>query len=192
MIPGKKVRLRAIREDDLKNMITWLNNPVVTRHLAAMRPWSVVEEKAWIERAMRNEDPTTISLVIESADNEYLGAVGLVHIDTRNRSAEVGIVIARPDDWGKGYGTEAMVLMLRHAFEELNLHRVMLKVHAYNERAIASYLGVGFVEEGRQRESHFRHGSWHDTVVMGILQEEYFARHGRTEDGLVRDLAPKT
>ncbi len=190
MILGKKVRLRAFREDDLKSAITWINNPVVTRYLTDMRPRSIVEERAWLDRAMRNDDPTAVMLVIETSDGEYAGSVGLMHIDGRNRHAEAGIVIARPEDWGRGLGTEAMQLILRHAFEELNLHRILLRVFTFNERAIKSYVKLGFVEEGRLRENMFRHGAWHDTVLMGILADEYFARHGRTDDGDVVDTAP--
>lgn len=181
MILGKKVRLRSYREDDLKNTIAWLNNQAVTRYLMHMRPWSIVEERAWLERVMRNEDPSSITLVVETSDGEYVGSGGLMHIDQRNRSAEAGIVIGRPEDWGRGLGTEGMLLLLRHAFEEVNLHRVMLRVYTFNERGIRSYVKLGFKEEGRQREALFRYGTWHDVIAMSILQDEYFAKHGRTE-----------
>jgi RimJ/RimL family protein N-acetyltransferase len=189
MIAGSKVRLRAFREDDLKNSVAWLNNPAVTRFLLHMRPWSLAEEKAWIERVMRNDDPSAVTFVVETTDGEYVGSTGLTHIDPRNRNAEAGIVIGRPEEWGRGLGTDAMKTLLRHAFEELNLHRVSLRVYAFNERAIRSYRTLGFVEEGRLRQAMFRHGTWHDVFVMGILAEEFFARHGRSEDGTVGDTA---
>ena len=188
MIVGKKVRLRAYREDDLKNCVAWLNNPAVTRYLQFMRPWSVTEERAWLERVMRNDDPAMVTYVVETSDGEYAGSAGLMGIDPRNHSAEAGIVIARPEDWGRGLGTEAMLVLLRHAFEELNLHRVHLRVYSFNERGMRSYKKLGFVEEGRQREALFRHGAWHDVVVMAILQHEFFDRHGRTADGAVPDV----
>ena len=185
MISGKRVRLRSFREDDLKNSLAWLNNPQVTRYLHHMRPWSVAEEKVWIDNLMRNDDPTRTTFVVETSDGEYVGSAGLMHIDLRNRSAEAGIVIGRPEEWGRGMGTEALGLLLRHAFEEMNLHRVMLRVFTFNERGIRSYKKLGFVEEGRHRESLFRHGAWHDTITMAILQHEYFDQHGRTGDGAV-------
>ena len=190
MIPGKKVRLRAYREDDLKNAFNYVNSQSVTRYLNVMRPRSLAEERAWVEAAMKNDDPTLVRLAIESADGEFLGGIGLMHIDQRNRAAELGIGIARPEDWGRGLGSEAAVLMLRHAFEEMNLHRVYLRVYAYNERGQRSYKKIGFVEEGRMRQAHFRHGAWHDVVFMGILAEEFFAAHGRSDDGKVVDAAP--
>ena len=189
MIPGKKVRLRAYREDDLKNALAAINNGAVTRYLQFMRPRSQQEERAWLERTMSGANEDQVNFAIESSDSEYLGGVGLMHIDQRNRSAELGILIARPEDWGKGFGSEAAVLMLRHGFEELNLHRIHLRVYDYNVRGLKSYAKIGFKEEGRLRQAHFRHGGWHDVVIMGILADEFFAAHGRTGDGKVQDAA---
>ena len=186
MIAGKKVRLRAYREDDLKNMLAAINNGAVTRYLQFMRPISQAQEREFLDSAMRG-DAEKVSYAIESSDSEHLGGVSLMHVDQRNRSAELGILISRPDDWGKGYGTEAALLMLRHGFEELNLHRIHLRVYEYNERGKKSYAKLGFSEEGRLRQAHFRHGSWHDVVVMSILADEFFAQHGRTGDGKVGD-----
>jgi RimJ/RimL family protein N-acetyltransferase len=124
MIPGKRVRLRAFRDDDLKNALAAINNAAVTRYLRFMQPVSVHQEREWLERSMRGGHPDQLNLAIESSDGEYLGSVGLMHIDLRNRDAELGILIGRPDDWGKGFGTEAALLMLRHGFEEMNLHRI--------------------------------------------------------------------
>jgi RimJ/RimL family protein N-acetyltransferase len=191
MITGSKVRLRDFREDDLKNSVAWLNNSAVTRFLNHMRPWSLVEEKTWLERIMRNEDPSSSTFVIETADGEYVGSTGLVHIDPRNRSAEAGIVVGRTEEWGRGLGTDAMKTLLRYAFEELNLHRVSLRVYSFNERGLRSYRKLGFSEEGRLREALFRHGAWHDVIVMAILQEEFFERHGRTDEGKVLDVVAR-
>ena len=191
MIPGKRVKLRAFREDDLKNALAMMNNQAVTRYLQFMRPISLVQERAWIESMMRGDHPDAFSYAIDSSDGEYLGSVGLMHIDRRNRSAELGISIARPEEWGKGYGTEAALLMLRHGFEELNLHRIHLRVYAYNARGQKSYAKLGFVEEGRLREGHFRHGAYHDVVLMSVLAEEFFTKHGRSGDGKVADADPQ-
>jgi RimJ/RimL family protein N-acetyltransferase len=75
--------------------------------------------------------------------------------------------------WGRGYGTEAMRLVLQFAFQELNLHRVSLGVFAYNERAIRSYEKAGFRIEGRLRQGIHRVNQRWDEVVMGILRSEW-------------------
>jgi RimJ/RimL family protein N-acetyltransferase len=85
----------------------------------------------------------------------------------------VGIGIGEPDYRGKGYGTDAMRVILRFAFMELNLHRVSLDVFEYNPRAIRSYEKAGFVIEGRKRRVVNRDGRRWDDIYMGILREEW-------------------
>lgn len=91
----------------------------------------------------------------------------------QNRNAECIIDIGEKECWGKGYGREALQLLLDYAFLELNLHRVSLRVFSFNEKAIRLYERLGFKDEGRSRQSLYRDGRWHDICHMGILQEEY-------------------
>ena len=85
----------------------------------------------------------------------------------------MGIGIGERDCWGKGYGTDAMRVVLRFAFVELNLHRVGLNVFEYNPRAIRSYEKAGFVEEGRLRGFLHRNNRRWDLIFMGILRDEW-------------------
>jgi len=85
----------------------------------------------------------------------------------------IGLGLGEREDWGKGYGTDAMRVMLRFAFTELNLYRVSLDVFEYNPRAIRSYEKAGFVFEGRMRQWMRRDGRRWDFVYMGILREEW-------------------
>jgi RimJ/RimL family protein N-acetyltransferase len=94
-------------------------------------------------------------------------------ISWSNGNSWVGIGIGEREYWGRGYGTDAMRVVLRFAFQELNLHRVSLSVFAYNERAVRSYVKAGFREEGRTRELMLREGTRHDVIEMGILREEW-------------------
>ncbi|MCK4899416.1 MAG: GNAT family N-acetyltransferase, partial [Anaerolineales bacterium] len=75
--------------------------------------------------------------------------------------------------WGKGFGTDAVSVILRYAFHELNLHRVSLGVFEYNRRARRSYEKVGFSVEGRIRGDMLRQGRRWDVFIMGILREEW-------------------
>jgi RimJ/RimL family protein N-acetyltransferase len=93
--------------------------------------------------------------------------------DWISRNAEVGIVIGEKDYWNKGYGSEAMQLMLKHGFETLNLHRIWLRVYGFNTRAIRAYEKSGFVHEGRKREASFIQGKYHDVLIMSVLQPEW-------------------
>lgn len=90
-----------------------------------------------------------------------------------NGDAYVGIGLGEQDCWGKGYGTDAMRLILKYAFTELNLFRVSLNVFEYNPRAIRSYEKAGFKHEGRIREFLHKDGKYYDLIYMGILRSEW-------------------
>lgn len=102
-----------------------------------------------------------------------IGEIKLHSIDARDRRASMAIGIYDRTQLNKGLGTEAIKLLLRHAFEELHLHRISIRVLAYNDRAIRAYAKCGFKVEGRERETAFVDGQWHDDVMMGLLAREY-------------------
>jgi RimJ/RimL family protein N-acetyltransferase len=133
--------------------------------------WSVKKFKEWIEK---DQDREYFSFNIRTLDGDRLiGFVGLGGLAWNHGEAWVGIGLGERNDWDKGYGTEAMRLLLRYAFTELNLRRVSLGVFEYNPRAVRSYEKAGFRVEGRQRKELNREGRRWDTILMGILREEW-------------------
>ena len=99
----------------------------------------------------------------------FIGEVRLDHINRRDKRAALAIGIADPASLGQGLGTEAIRLVVDHAFGEMGLHRLSLRVLAFNERAIRAYQKCGFRVEGREREAALIDGVWHDDVIMGLL-----------------------
>jgi len=89
------------------------------------------------------------------------------------------MVIGEKDYWGRGYGTDAVLVLLRLAFDKVGLHRVHLHVFDFNERAISCYEKCGFRREGMLRDYWFKNGKFRDTLLMSILESEY--RNGRQD-----------
>jgi RimJ/RimL family protein N-acetyltransferase len=112
-------------------------------------------------------------LIYDRATDTPIGGIGLRDIDLTMGTAELGISLGRKDYWGKGFGTEAITLMMDYGFTVLGLHNVMLTTTAYNERAIRSYLKVGFREFGRRRESRRVGDRRFDTVYMELLRSKF-------------------
>ncbi len=126
----------------------------------------------WVEK--QYENPNDYSFAIRLLENDrIIGGIGLDGVNWAQRESFVGIGLGEKDDWGKGYGTDAMRVILRYAFTELNLRRVALDVFEYNPRGIRSYEKAGFVMEGRVRGLIQREGRRWDVIYMGILREEW-------------------
>lgn len=175
MIQGKTVRLRAPTRTDLPQFVAWLNDPEVTAGLLVSLPMSLEDEEAWFT-GMLNRPLAEHPLVIEIQQAKEwvaIGNCGVHNIDWRARSAEVGIFIGEKSLWNKGYGSDAMRLLLTHCFKTLNLNRVALDVYETNLRAIRSYEKVGFVHEGRKRQAMYKEGKYIDILIMSILREEW-------------------
>jgi ribosomal-protein-alanine N-acetyltransferase len=113
---------------------------------------------------------------IGSPEGRFVGHVRLTVFSWHDRNARLALGIFDRRFWARGYGTEAIRLLLRHAFDDLRLHRVDLLVIEYNARAIRAYEKSGFVREGVARENALVDGVRYDDVVMSILAHEYRAQ----------------
>jgi RimJ/RimL family protein N-acetyltransferase len=140
-------------------------------------PHSIRAIKAWIEKDLEPDPPPFSVFSIRTLeDDRLIGDIGLESIRNGHGDTFVGIGIGERECWGKGYGTDAMCILLRFAFTELNLHRVSLDVFEYNPRAQRSYEKAGFKYEGRARGVLHRAGRRWDLIFMGILREEWEAQ----------------
>lgn len=175
MLTGNRIRLRAIERGDLHTFVRWINDPEVTAGLLIGNPMSQTHEENWYEGMLKRpmeEQPLAIEL--KTAQTwELIGTCSFNEISWRDRVAEVGIMVGEKQHWSKGYGTDAMRLLLRRGFAELNLNRIFLHVYANNPRAIRSYEKAGFTLEGRLRQDVYKNGQYLDVLVMGILREEW-------------------
>ena len=140
------------------------------------RLWSARKIKEWFEKELDEALPGHLDFAIRTLEGDRLiGFIGFDGISWTDRDAYVAIGIGEPDFWSKGYGSDAMRLMLRYGFSELNLHRVSLTVFEQNLRGIRSYEKCGFKLEGRIRDFLLRDGQRSDMLHMGILRKEWEA-----------------
>ena len=182
LLTGQLVRLVALDpKRDAPLRVQWFGNSEFAR-MADSSPSPRLSQQgnqAWMEKHV--EDVLAYEFAIETlSEHRNIGFINLDGdgIKSPHRDAFVGIGIGETDYWGKGYGTDALEVLLRSAFMELNLHRVSLSVFAYNPRGIRSYEKCGFRVEGRQRNRLNREGERYDMIFMGILRSEWMTRHG--------------
>lgn len=155
----------------------WSNdlNLMSLQSTGVLRPISLEDEIRWFEDFPKHAGKAYSYNVRLTEDDTLIGFVLYYRYDPRNRVASIGVAIAEPDYREKGYGTEAMRLMIEYGFNELNLNRIELTVSSFNARAIHVYEKVGFKEEGLLRQSYFGDGMYHDVTVMSLLREEWEA-----------------
>lgn len=116
-------------------------------------------------------------------DGRLAGEIRLDRIEEQDANASLAVGLFSPEQWGRGIGTEAVRLVLRHAFTSLELHRVWLMVMQSNRRAIAAYEKCGFLVEGKLRESVRTSSGWESDMIMGILHNEFEAIDHRRARG---------
>ena len=141
-------------------------------------PISIKKMTEWLEKDLAKDPPSDYFFLIRSLEkDQIIGFVGFDGHIIPHGECWVGIGIGERELWGRGYGTDAMRLILRYGFTELNLRRVSLGTFGYNLRAIRSYEKAGFVYEGRVRQELKRGGQRWDVIIMGILRQEWLAQN---------------
>ncbi|KAJ3785843.1 acyl-CoA N-acyltransferase [Lentinula aff. detonsa] len=157
MFETERLRLRELRQSDLSLVLEMFNNYEFQENGGV--DYTVPRGDNFIEGWAGWAKSCFIALKISV---------------TKNRDAEftIGIIAS---EWGQGFGTEASRWLIGYGFRGLNLHRISLTVTATNDRAVAVYKKVGFVEEGRKRAAMWSQGKWVDHITMGILEEEFLS-----------------
>jgi len=176
---GKLVRLTAPRPEDAAMIARWSSD--TTYQMRVDSDLAVPRTPPELERASARTGNLIDLRVRTIADDTFVGFAALFNIEWNNRSSHMAIGIGDRANRRKGYGAEALHLLLKFAFCEANLERVGLDVISYNEDAIRLYQRAGFVREGAMRRSVLRNGQYHDRVVMGILRDEWLQRLGTTQ-----------
>lgn len=136
-------------------------------NLKDVQPMTADDSNRWVQQLIQHD----YAWVIETTS--LIGHIRLDQVNMIDRRASLAIGIDDAASLGLGLGTEAIGLVQHFAFEQLKLHRLSVRVLAYNARAIRAYEKCGFIVEGRERETAFVDGTWHDDVMMGVLNREF-------------------
>ena len=178
MLKGNRIKLVAPRKAFIPTFTQWLNDQDLLQYLIMYKPMTLEAEEKWYE-SMINRDDEIFFSIMKIADKDHPDAKAQlignlsIRIDAKNRVGNIGIMIGEKSVWGQGYGTEALKLLIEYAFNNLNLQRVELEVFSSNPRAQHCYEKVGFRKEGVRRNAVFIQGRYVDSIMMGLLLEEW-------------------
>ncbi len=188
---GKKVWLRGFRAEDAEVLVSlpWDTEADALgdmTHLPTNRtPEREREFVGWAIGLSNSDASDDCKLAVMTVEgDQWVGSVGLHNSNRRMRWAELDVFIAPASAYGKGFGGEAILILLNYAFNELDYQKIELGVYDLNTRAVALYQRLGFVEEGRLRRRFLYKGTYHAEIKMGLLREEFLAQHDEFVDFL--------
>lgn len=165
--------LRGFEQTDLEYLQNWLDNKDVTHFLEmGRRPTRQKDLENFLNTA-QCEESAIVFCIVDSQNNLPIGYCGLYLIDWISKRAQLNIMIGEIKFWDQGIGSDSCHILLKYAFEHLNLNSVQLGVNAENKRACKAYEKVGFVLEGKRREFLFCNGKYNDMAVYSVLKSEY-------------------
>lgn len=176
MLRGELVYLRPGERSDIPLFVRWMSDARTTRNLLIRSPIGHALEERWFDSMIEQHGRERWFFVIcRLVDGRPVGSLDLHALDHTNGSAGIGIAIGDPADTGQGYGSDALRVLARFAFDELRLVRLWLDVYDENEGARRLYERLGFVHEATFRHGVFRRGRFRDVHRLGLLREEWDA-----------------
>ncbi len=172
-LQGNQVYLAVMERADCKKLFEDdeydFNNPTDILHIGN----SVEKADEWFDEIQKIQGKTNIRLGIFLNNGEIIGDVALQDIDNKNRSCSVGMGIAKLENRNKGYGKEAVRLILDYGFNNLGMERITASTVETNISAQQSLEKIGFVLEGKERKAIYFGGKRYDKYNYGLLVDEY-------------------
>jgi len=160
-------------ERDLSEYEKWVNDQDVTRFMGSGRfPATAKELADYISSYNRSKTGMLLRIFIKSS-HKHIGNITLHQINWKDRHAEIGIMLGDKNEWYRGYGSEALHLIVSHAFNKINLHKVYAGVIKGNAASKRLFEKMEFREEGVLRQHFYLNGKYRDMYRLGLLKKEY-------------------
>ena len=163
-IKTERLVLRPARIEDADAYFEMRNDTEVGRYLLRPPPKSVDEALASLKRM----ESIKAWVLTRPGEDKLLGTIGLPRFDAENRCTSISFELRR-DEWGKGLMGEAAAAIVKHAFEDLKLHRIEAEIDPNNAPSIHLAETLGFVREGILREHVFANGAFADTAIYALF-----------------------
>lgn len=171
------VYLRALELDDFRTTINWRKDDEIWQGVLGEKYFVSSEyEKQWVADAIKSKNEIKLGVCVKETD-ELIGLASIVAMDLINRSARSQILIGQKDCWGKGFGSQAVELLLGFAFLERGLERMWVRILETNKASIALHEKIGYQREGVMRKAAYKNGKFQNVVVLSLLREEFDALH---------------
>lgn len=197
-IISDRIYLRAVVEEDLPYYFDWLNDQETTRYMQrGIYPNNMDEMREYVKSMQRSKDGMHLAIVrkgeefpkykcslnrktldkyleeIKEKCEKHIGNITLLNIHPTFRTAEISIIIGDKQCRGNGYGTEAIKLLVDHAFTRMNLNRLQAGMVTKNVNSQGAFMNAGFKPDGILRQAYYCEGEYQDVVIMGLIKSDW-------------------
>jgi len=180
MYNGKLVRLRALEESDIDEILRFHNTLELRRFIGPPLGRSRKYMEDWLRKVTAHDpwrDGQLYLAIEDKKTSEFLGIASIADVMFPHNRAEVGISIHNPKNRGKGFGTDALLVLLGIGFNILGLNSIYLDTMEDNERSIHIYEKIGFKRVGLLRETEYMDGAHKGLLIMDILRKEFIEKY---------------
>jgi UDP-4-amino-4,6-dideoxy-N-acetyl-beta-L-altrosamine N-acetyltransferase len=179
-INGIFITLCPITLEHLPLMVNWRNSPSVAKMMFDRTEFTLERQTRWFEK-LKNDPTREQFIILENKFNRPIGAINLINIDRNNLHCDWGYYIGEDEYRMGGYSIEAEYLILKHAFEKVNLNKVYCQTFAHNKKVVAIHKKFGFAVDGILRQHYRIESGFEDVVVMSILKSEFDIKSAEIE-----------
>lgn len=172
-ITGQRIFLRQLAEENVsEDYLGWMQDPLVTRYLESRDQTQTLDTLRAFVRNLNSSPRDYLFGIFLVQGNEHIGNIKIGSIREPHRSADLGLIVGRRSAWGKGYGTEAIALATRHAFEQLGLNKLWAGMYAENLGSYCAFIKAGYREVGRFRQHILFNGRYIDSILVEKCRNE--------------------
>ena len=177
-LKGKRVYLRPLFKEDVFLLLGWVNDQEVRQYMSMYLPSMKIDEEEWINGLSKKKNTNVVLMICLNDNDRPIGIMGIHKINHKDGTATTGTFIGEKNCWGKGYGTEAKMVLLNYAFNTLNLRKICSSVYAFNKRSLRYSEKCGYIIEGTLKKHHFVNGRYVDEVLMAVFKSDFMPLWG--------------
>ncbi len=177
-LKGKRVYLRPLFKEDVFLLLGLVNDQEVRQYMSMYLPSMKIDEEEWINGLSKKKNTNVVLMICLNDNDRPIGTMGIHKINHKDGTATTGTFIGEKNCWGKGYGTEAKMVLLNYAFNTLNLRKICSSVYAFNKRSLRYSEKCGYIIEGTLKKHHFVNGRYVDEVLMAVFKSDFMPLWG--------------
>ncbi len=172
-VVGDRIFLKLLLPEDVgENYVKWMEDEEVTRFLESrFKRYSLEDLKEYV-RNMKESPSDFLFGIFLKENNKHIGNIKISGVDQIHKFGDIGLLIGEKSEWGKGYGTEAIKLITKYSFEQLNLHKLITGIYENNISSLKAFSQAGYKEVGRYKKHRFFNGEYIDEILLERCRDD--------------------